>query len=95
MFFKNIKAFLSKGDSNEIQNISITLLPVNTIVTDSLKRDKMIIKELKSGDAPQITVLLNQLGYTNTDEFIEEKIATLLKDPNEITLVENSSFSLL
>ena len=24
MFFKNIKAFLSKGDSNEIQNISIT-----------------------------------------------------------------------
>jgi len=24
MFFKNIKAFLSEGDSNEIQNISIT-----------------------------------------------------------------------
>ena len=91
MFFKNIKAFLSKGDSNEIQNISITLLPVNTIVTDSLKRDKMIIKELKSGDAPQITVLLNQLGYTNTDEFIEEKIATLLEDPNEITLVADEN----
>ena len=89
MFLKNIKSFLSEGESNEIQNISITLDPVNTIVTDSLKRDKMIIRELKSGDAPQITVLLNQLGYTNTDEFIEEKIATLLKDPNEITLVAN------
>ena len=91
MFFKNIKAFLSEGDSNEIQNISITLDPVNTIVTDSLKRDKMIIRELKSGDAPQITVLLNQLGYTNTDEFIEEKIATLLEDPNEITLVADEN----
>ena len=27
MFLKNIKAFLSEGESNEIQNISITLAP--------------------------------------------------------------------
>ena len=29
MFLKNIKSFLSEGESNEIQNISITLLPID------------------------------------------------------------------
>ncbi len=47
----------------------------------------MKIREIQETDAPQITNLLSQLGYLNTGSFIEEKIKSFSKDPDEHTVV--------
>ena len=64
---------------------------INFVFGKYRDKRKMEIRELKQEDSFQITALLNQLGYPNTSEFMEEKITAFLKDPNEITLVADEN----
>ncbi|WP_419392767.1 GNAT family N-acetyltransferase [Cytobacillus praedii] len=45
------------------------------------------ISKVKIEDCKQISLLLNQLDYPDTDLFIKEKVEILLMDPNEELLV--------
>ncbi|UKB85752.1 GNAT family N-acetyltransferase [Chryseobacterium sp. MEBOG06] len=46
---------------------------------------------MKKEDQNAVAVLLDQLGYPDTGEFIAQKIKNLLNDPDEyLTVVENS-----
>jgi GNAT superfamily N-acetyltransferase len=47
----------------------------------------MGIRKAKVEDWKQITLLLNQLDYPDTESFIKEKVEILLMDPNEVILV--------
>lgn len=47
----------------------------------------MGIRKAEAKDWSQIALLLTQLDYPNTEEFIKDKIETLLKDENEELLV--------
>lgn len=47
----------------------------------------MGIRKAKIEDCKQISLLLNQLDYPDTDLFIKEKVEILLMDPNEELLV--------
>lgn len=47
----------------------------------------MGIRTANVEDWQEISLLLNQLDYPDTDTFIKEKIETLLIDPNEELLV--------
>ncbi len=49
--------------------------------------DQMGIRTANVEDWQEISLLLNQLDYPDTDTFIKEKIETLLIDPNEELLV--------
>lgn len=53
----------------------------------------MGIRKAKVEDWKQISLLLNQLDYPDTESFIKEKVEILLMDPNEVLLVfeENQS----
>lgn len=48
---------------------------------------KIGIRKAEVNDWEQIVLLLNQLDYPNTKDFIKEKIETFLKDANEELLV--------
>lgn len=51
----------------------------------------MNIRRMKEEDQEFVIVLLNQLGYSDTEEFLSQKIKKLLNDPNEyLTVAENS-----
>ncbi|HLO10854.1 GNAT family N-acetyltransferase [Neobacillus drentensis] len=47
----------------------------------------MVIRKANVEDYKQISLLLNQLDYTDTEPFIKEKVERLLMDPNEELLV--------
>jgi GNAT superfamily N-acetyltransferase len=47
----------------------------------------MGIRKAKVEDWKQISLLLNQLDYPDTESFIKEKVEILLMDPNEVLLV--------
>jgi len=47
----------------------------------------MGIRKAYVEDCKQISLLLNQLDYSDTEPFIKEKVEILLKDPNEELLV--------
>jgi GNAT superfamily N-acetyltransferase len=47
----------------------------------------MGIRKAKVEDWKQISLLLNQLDYPDTELFIKEKVEILLMDPNEVLLV--------
>ncbi|WP_462408541.1 GNAT family N-acetyltransferase [Neobacillus sp. Marseille-QA0830] len=45
------------------------------------------IRKARVDDWKQISLLLNQLGYPDTEPFLKEKVETLLMEPNEELLV--------
>ncbi|WP_221766341.1 GNAT family N-acetyltransferase [Lysinibacillus telephonicus] len=47
----------------------------------------MGIRKACIDDCKQISLLLNQLDYPNTEPFLKEKVQILLMDPNEELLV--------
>jgi N-acetylglutamate synthase-like GNAT family acetyltransferase len=47
----------------------------------------MGIRKAKVEDWKQISLLLNQLDYPDTESFIKEKVEILLMDPNEVLLM--------
>jgi GNAT superfamily N-acetyltransferase len=47
----------------------------------------MSIRSAQSSDGPAIEQLLDQLGYTGTSQFLPQKLARMLTDPDERTLV--------
>lgn len=47
----------------------------------------MGIRKANVEDCKQISLLLNQLDYPDTEPFIKEKVEILLMDPNEVLLV--------
>jgi GNAT superfamily N-acetyltransferase len=47
----------------------------------------MKIREMEPSDSKRIEELLDQLGYPNTDGFIENRISQLLKNPDEKAIV--------
>lgn len=47
----------------------------------------MGIRKANVEDCKQISLLLNELDYPDTDLFIKEKVEILLMDPNEELLV--------
>ncbi|CAH0250784.1 GNAT family N-acetyltransferase [Chryseobacterium sp. Bi04] len=51
----------------------------------------MNIRRMKEEDQKFVIALLDQLGYSDTEEFLSQKIKKLLNDPNEyLTVAENS-----
>ena len=51
----------------------------------------MNIREATLGDAAGIIRLLTQLEYPGTETFLEERLAAMLQDPDEVLLVWDSS----
>lgn len=47
----------------------------------------MNIRDVQLSDREKIVALLEQLGYPETDVFMEDKLISLLQDPNEIIVV--------
>lgn len=47
----------------------------------------MVIRKAVIEDWKQISSLLDQLEYSNTESFIKEKLEVFLRDPNEELLV--------
>ncbi|WP_160723694.1 GNAT family N-acetyltransferase [Bacillus sp. USDA818B3_A] len=47
----------------------------------------MGIRKANVEDCKQISLLLNQLDYPDTEPFLKEKVEILLMDPNEVLLV--------
>lgn len=47
----------------------------------------MSIRKAELSDSASIQILLSQLGYPNTDDFILTKMQEMLSDPDEILLV--------
>ncbi|MCQ9636758.1 GNAT family N-acetyltransferase [Chryseobacterium sp. WG14] len=51
----------------------------------------MNIRRMKDEDQKFVIALLDQLGYSDTEEFLSQKIKKLLNDPNEyLSVAENS-----
>ncbi|MEO2076567.1 MAG: GNAT family N-acetyltransferase [Bacillus sp. (in: firmicutes)] len=55
----------------------------------------MGIRKAKVEDWKQISLLLNQLDYSDTEAFIKEKIEILLMDTNEVLLVFEEDHSVI
>lgn len=47
----------------------------------------MVIRKAVIEDWKQISSLLDQLEYSNTESFIKEKLEVFLRDPNEVLLI--------
>jgi GNAT superfamily N-acetyltransferase len=55
----------------------------------------MKIRKIKLSDSETITKLLDQLGYSDTNIFIKNKIKDLMDDPNEILVVAEDQGNVL
>jgi len=55
----------------------------------------MGIRKAKVEDWKQISLLLNQLDYSDTEPFLKGKIEILLMDPNEVLLVFEEGHSVI
>ena len=49
----------------------------------------MKIRTIKESDHKVVSKLLAQLGYPNTEKFIQNKIRTLLQNPNKYLVSDN------
>jgi GNAT superfamily N-acetyltransferase len=53
------------------------------------------VKHATIGDAIEISTLLEQLGYSETEQFIHQRLEQLLIDPNAVILVAKQENSVL